>query len=162
MCIGPEILLALQVAGVAGGVAGAAVQYKGAQDQSEASQRGEAARKQQMEIESSRKQREIQRQAQVARSVSLARGTDQGAAFEGSSALPGAYGQITGNETQARAGVYQATDIGRSIFDANADYAEAQSLSAFGSGLSKLSGSVMTNAKDISVIGESILKGDRS
>lgn len=154
--MGIELATALAIGGLAASGAGAYKQYEGAKAQSEASQRAEAARKQQMNLETDRKQREILRQSQLARSIALTRGTEQGANEAGGSAIPGAYGQISGQETQNRTGVFQAVDIGNSIFQANREFAQAQELSAFGSGLSKLGGALYSNATDISNIGSSL------
>lgn len=128
------------VGGLALSAAGTGVQYAAAQDASDASKRAENARRAQMELEASRKKRELIRQGIIARAQATAVGTNQGA--QDSSALAGALGGITGTETRGVQGVNSSVTLGREVFAANQQIAEAQELGALGQGLSSLGGAV--------------------
>lgn len=135
--------IAALIGGLALSAAGTAVQYSAAKDASEASQRAEDARQRQLELESSRRRREIIRQSIIARSQAVSTATNQGAGD--SSVLGGALGGITSNAAYGVAGVNQAESIGRDIFSANRQLASAQSFGAIGNGLSSLGGSLTKN-----------------
>lgn len=131
-------------------------------------QKMNALRKQQMELDATRRQREIVRQSIAARSASLAVATAQGGNTTGSSALMGAYGGISGRTGVNTLGVTQNLEIGRGLFAAQdritktqleaADknlvlsnqMADAKEEQAFWSGLTSLGGSVMRSAGPLS------------
>jgi hypothetical protein len=126
----------------------AAQQEKAYQLQKEA----EEQRQRQMNLEAMRKKREIIRNSLAARSDALATTTAQGANGSGSSALPGAYGGISGQSGGQLLAVKQNQEIGNEIFDihgqmfdAYAAGARAQGQAAFGQGLSTLGGVLMKN-----------------
>lgn len=137
------IMAATQVAGTVIGVAGIGASIYGAQKTHEASVKAEGLRKRQMELENSRQQREIIRRAQVSQSNALVNTTSAGAASEGSSALPGGYGQIQSHMNQQILGSEQNLDIGRGLFQANVEEADARMFSSIGKGAQDLGGTLI-------------------
>lgn len=156
---------AVGLAAVGTGVSmyGAHQQSKAAKQQAAAQQaqieqerRAEAARMKAMELDARRRQLEMIRQQQRARSMALATTTAQGAA--GGSGLMGAYGSFSGQTGVNQLGTLQNLYTGREMFDINGRisdariaYAQAGSnmataggISAFGSGIASLGGSLMT------------------
>lgn len=109
-------------------------------------------RRQQMELENTRRAREQIRSGQKARSLALTTATAQGAAGPGSSALGGAYGQISGGMNTNLGSLSQAYDMGMQSFDINntisglrgqmagysSDLATAQGWSALGGSVASL------------------------
>lgn len=166
MCTGAElplIMAGMQAAGIAIGVGGAATQYVGASRQAAASKEAEGLRKQAMELESARKQREIVRQAQLQASTALNRTTAQtGSSAQGSSALPGAYGQIQQDAGRSLTYENAQLNIGRGIFDANAAYAGAGSLTAAGSAASTIGSALIKTSGPMQDMMESLFGGNRS
>lgn len=158
--------------GVAASIAGTVVAYQGAQKQAKAQKqalshqmRAEELRKRQMELDSTRKQRQIIRESQQARAKALAVATAQGSAD--STGIQGAYGQISGQSGVNALGVQQNTEIGAGIFEqnrlttmANIRGAAGASTMAMGQGLSSLGGSLVNNAGAIGRIG-SFMTGGR-
>lgn len=141
------------VGGLAMNVMGGKKQTEAASDASEASQKAEEARKQQMLLESARNERETIRKMMLARSAAVDAGQSQGASY--GSGVAGGIASITGQGNSALNYNMRATDIGATIFDANKDYAAAQKTAAIGSGMSRL-GSVFTgNATQIGKIAAS-------
>ena len=132
-------------------VEGTAASAYGAHAQSVASQKAETARKNQMEFESIRRQRDIMRKNLISRSAALTNATAQGAT-EGS-ALPGAYSQINAQTGAEQAATNQNTEIGRDIFAANADMASAQSISAIGRSVTGFGTTLINNAEGIERLG---------
>ena len=130
---------------------GTVTQVNAANQAAKASQRAEKLRERQMELESNRQRRQIVRNMIRARSQALATTTAQGAS--GGSGLSGAYGQIGQQGGENLVGVNQAQQIGAGIFKANRDIAGAESLAAFGGGLSSLGGAIFSNAEGIGRIG---------
>lgn len=133
--------------GLAAGLAGTAVQVAGAGAASRASARAEKLREKQMNLESARQKRQIMRSALRARASALNSATAQGAT--GGSGLQGGYGQIGQGAGDNLLGVNNAQEIGAGIFKANIDSAGAQSLVAFGGGLSSLGGSLIDNSSTL-------------
>jgi hypothetical protein len=137
--------------------AGTFMQYSAAKDQAKYNAQAyqlqaeaEKQRQLQMNLEAQRKKREIVRNAIIARSDALAATTAAGAAGKGSSALPGAYGAISGQEGGQLLAVNQNQQIGNKIFDIHAQMfqaysnaASAGSQAATGSGLSSIGGMLM-------------------
>lgn len=74
-------------------------------------------RRQAMELDASRKQKEVIRNQQRARSLALTTATAQGASR--GSGLQGGYGQISGQSGVNALGIQQNLQIGRNIFDYN-------------------------------------------
>jgi hypothetical protein len=148
-------------ASLALGATGAAVQYSGQRAQAEAQEKGvkaqqdaEASRRRQMEIESSRRQREIIRQGVLQRAQTQAAAAASGGS--GSSLEAGALGGITGQQAYNSQGVEHAEGLGQSIFSANQrllgarrEEAAAGSTVALGGGLSSLGNRISNNLGEI-------------
>lgn len=138
------------IGGLALSAVGTATQMSAAQDAERAQntvinnqQKSEATRQQAMLLDADRRKREIVRQGIIARSHALATGINQG--VTGGSALPGTYGQISGEEGVNLLGVNNAVSFGTDIFQANQGVlqgrraeAAAGTKSAIGSGISSL------------------------
>lgn len=156
---------ALALGGLAIGAAGIGMSYygqkKAAQANAEAialQRKNEEERRKAMELEASRRRREMVRQQIASRSLSLATATNQGAS-EGS-ALPGAYGSAAGRYGVNLLGVLQNTEIGRNIFGNNAGISNAQmsanswnSFGQMGQGLASLGGGLLRNAETFGRVG---------
>lgn len=152
--------------GLAASAAGTAINVSGAQAQQKAQKRAVIAQAQQdqqrkkaMELETARKKREVIRSAQSARAQALAAATNQGAASDGSSALPGAIAGIEGQANDALLATQQNNELGVNMFDlkaqesaAQASAASAAGRSATGSGLASLGGALVNQSKTISSI----------
>lgn len=137
------------------GAAGTGVQFAASQQAAEAQKKqikahmqAEEVRRRSMQLEATRKRRDIVRQSLLARAQATAQATAQGA--QHGSTLPGAQSAIAGQAAYNVQGVNQAETLGGYIFDANRDalsanmdMADAQSLAAIGGGLSSLGGSIM-------------------
>jgi hypothetical protein len=153
----------LQAAGVAVGIGGAVAQYRGQSEQAEASKRAEELRAKQMELESARKQREIIRRAQLANAQALATTTSQtGSAATASSALSGAQGQISQDAATNLGFEGQALGIGRGIFAANAQYAEAGKLTALGGAMGTIGSSLIKSSGQLNEMSTSLFGGKRA
>lgn len=94
--------------------------------QAAASVAAETARFQQMTLDATRARRQVIRQALITRSTALAGATAQGA--QGGSGLQGGIAQIANQRSQMLTGIFQNTDIGNAIFEANRAFTEAGSL----------------------------------
>jgi len=94
--------------------------------QTAASVAAEEARRQQMNLEATRSRREVIRNALITRSTALSGATARGA--QGGSGLQGGFAQIANQRSQMLTGIFQNTDIGNAIFEANRAFAEAGSL----------------------------------
>lgn len=164
--MGIEIGIAAIGLGVAS--AGTYVQYNAAQDQKAAAtealdiqRKQERLRARQMQFDAMRKRREIIRTAIQQRAYALASTTQSGAST--GSALPGAYGQISGTEGTNTVGVNVNEQFGQQMFNLNSQLAGAYRNSAIaaanekvGAGLTTLGGAMMTNAGQITKIGSQI------
>lgn len=111
----------------------------------------EAQKRRRDELDARRRQMEFFRHQQQARSIALVNATSQGASQ--GSGLQGGYGQISGATGENLLGVTGNLEIGRNIFDLNAQLsnaklaqASAQSISATGQGLSQLGGALISSA----------------
>jgi hypothetical protein len=147
--------------------ASAGISFFGSKKQSDAQQQQlliqqqqEALRKQQMKLDATRRQREIIRQGIRERAYALAATTNQGAGGAGGSALPGAYGQVSGQQNVNALGVAQNLQIGKKMFGTNQqmlsayrDAAVGQSWSQMGSALGSLGGQITNNAGAIARVG---------
>lgn len=161
----PAVSSIIAAVGVAAGIAGTATSYVSQREAASAQKKviaaqnvAEATRKQQMDLDATRKKREIIRQAQVARAAAISTANAQGAGD--TSALEGAQGAISGQSGVNLTGVAQNQELGSRIFDANAavgagraQEAAAGSLGAAGSGISSLGGALVKNAGTIAKIG---------
>lgn len=111
-------------AGIATSIYGSFERREAQRDVAQASQAQENIRRQQLELENIRRQREIIRKAQAARAVAITSAANAGV-MEGS-LVGGATGQITGQLGQGLTSQAQNTSLGRQMFDANANLADAQ------------------------------------
>lgn len=168
------ITTALALGGLALGAVGTAMQFQGqsqahdAQLQNIALQQQEEQKRQQaMELDATRRTREMVRQGIAARSMSLTAATAQGANL--GSAVPGAYGGIQGRTGVNTLGVGQNLQIGRELFGIKAEEtanaisgSNASAMAGFGVGLSSLGGGLVKNMGAISRLsdfGSSIFSG---
>jgi hypothetical protein len=165
----------IAAASLAVAATGAVVSYQGAKANAAATkaasdaqikgqQESEALRQKQLNLDATRRKREIMRASVAARSAALAQTTAQGAGAPGGSALAGAYGSIAGRTGVNTLGVSQNQEIGNSMFDvhqqqlasyqqAAASAASAQGMMALGSGLSSMGGAALANAGTIGKVG---------
>jgi hypothetical protein len=114
--------------------------------------RQEAVRQQAMSLDAARRKRDIIRQGILAQSVAQTRATQQGAATTGSSALPGAFGQINGATDRNLLTINQSEGLGNQMFALNNSItnnrirsSQAGSDAAFGGGLMSLGGALIKN-----------------
>lgn len=126
-------------------------QYAAQMQQQQAEQAAEALRRQQMELEGRRRQREIIRNQQRANATALAVATNQGA--QSGSGLQGGYGQISGDSGNQQLATMQNLEIGRGLYDVSSQisaarmaYTSASSAMATAKGWSSLGSSLVTSA----------------
>lgn len=134
MALEVSLATAIATAGAASAVVGTGAQIYGQRQQTAATKRAESARKRQLNLESSRKQREILRSRMIADATTAARGTGQGVSLSDSSIM-GSFGQNAGLAGMQSNDQYQNTDVGNILFSANADAAEGQATSSIGKSL---------------------------
>ena len=120
-------------------------QQKASVQASQASQRAEEARKQQMELDATRARRQSLRSTIVARSLATARGQGRGA--QGDSAIQGAQFQIGNYGAQDQRSIEQNLGIGRNIFQANYDVLQANIAGANAGTQANLAGSMIQQAQ---------------
>lgn len=163
----PAVSTLIAVAGLAVAGAGAAVSYGAAKQNAaaqtaalDAQKQSEALRQQQMNLDATRRKREIIRQSVAARSAAVAQTTAQGASGAGGSSLPGAVGSIAGRQGVGFEGIDQNQQIGNSIFAAHQaqltayqSAANAQSVGALGAGITSLGGAFISNAGTFGKVG---------
>ena len=113
---------------------GAVIGAIGQMQQAKAAQKAEKAREKQMNLDVQRKRREALRQAAAARALALNTATAQGANF--GLALPGAYGQIGGDMRRNVVSLSQDQQLGKQVFAANRQYAQAGAVIGIGQGIS--------------------------
>lgn len=133
--------------GLALSAVGTTVAVKGSLDAADASEKAEELRKKQMDLDAMRRRREIVRKNIIARAQALSTATAQGAGETGSSALPGGYGQISGESGRASLAVSQNQEIGQGIFNANADASQAEGTASIGGGIFSI-GNTMYGGSD--------------
>lgn len=157
----------IAAAGLAVAGVGAVMSYSAAkstakaQEQSlAAQQQAEGLRQQQMNLDASRRKREIVRASMAARSAALAQTTAQGAAGAGGSSLAGAYGAIAGRAGTNFSGVDQNQQIGNAMFathqtqlSAYRSAAQSGAMGAMGAGLMSLGGMAVNNAGTFGKVG---------
>lgn len=149
--------------GIALGVAGAVTSFFGSKGESDAQkaaiaaqQRQEAIRQEAMRVDADRRRRQLIREMLIARSTAVQRGANQGANAAGSSALPGAFGQVAGRAGFGLEGVNTSLRLGEDMFSAQQqllaaklDMANAQHTSQIGKSLSSLGGAFLGNVGTI-------------
>lgn len=162
------ISTAIAVAGLAVSAGSAAMQYssskkmQAAQDEGiAAQQRAEALRQRQMELDATRRRRDLIRKSIQSRSQAVATATAQGAS--GGSGLQGGLAGITNATAEGIRGVNQSVEIGQGIFSANQDkfsadrsVNSAKSASAMYGGLNTLGGALISNSAKIGTIGTNV------
>lgn len=151
------IQTAATVGGVALGAGGLATSVYGQTQQAEASKKAEGLRKQQMELNNQREQRQIFRQAQNARAVALSNATASGG--EKSSGLAGGYGQIASASGANSVAARENLNIGEGLFDANKQLSEAKSITAIGSGVSAFGKDLINVGPELGRIGTTYFGG---
>lgn len=117
-----------------------AVGQQGAGLVSEGTKQVEAARRDQDRLNFLRERRRIFREAQIARSQALSRSVYSNAQY--GSALPGAYGQIAGRESQQQTALRANYAIGERIFEGNALASEGRSIESRARGMMTQAGVV--------------------
>lgn len=156
-----SLIIGAAVAGLGLSAAGAYTSAQSAKKQNEAQQQmiaeqqqQEAIRKQAMELDAQRKQTENIRQVQRQRALGLATATNQGAQY--GSGLQGGFGQILGQGNWNALGIQQNLGFGEQTFDSNArlsqdkmQYADAQTMGAYGAGMSSLGGAFISTASTL-------------
>lgn len=105
-------------------------------------QKIEAQKRQAMELDANRKQIENTRNIQRARALALTNATSQGAGQ--GSGLQGGYGQIAGQGAWNSLGIAQNLQIGRNIFDVNAQISQ-QKIAMANAGLLSQQGAAYTS-----------------
>lgn len=125
---------------------GSYTQYQGQKSQAKASRRAEMLRKQQMQLESSRKRREQIRQMQISQAQISNNAANSGTG-QGSSGVLGGIGAVGTNAAYNVGQINQSEQIGAGIFDANADIASAGSTVALGQGVSAFGSALTTNSE---------------
>lgn len=170
----PVILAVSAVAGIGLQVAGTAQAAKASKQRSQYEQqiaadqqRQEALRRQQMELENSRRRVEAIRQQQRASALARATAENQGASF--GSGLQGGFGQISGQTGTNLLGLSQSLALGRANFDINSDIssarygiASANSNYATGQGLSSLGGGIISSLGPIGNLAGGFYPGSSS
>lgn len=139
----------MAVAGIAGllSLAGTGLQVFGQFKQAEAAKQAERMRMKQMNLEAARAKREQIRRAQVGMAKATASAVSQGAMF--SSALMGGKAQISNEAGRNIQAIEQDRGIGRNIFKANMDAADAGKMIALGGGVSSLGGAISSMSGSI-------------
>ena len=144
----------LAAAGTVTNISASKKQNQANQQAIAAQQQAEALRLEAMKMDADRRRRQEIRQMIISRSQALAMANSQGASQ--SSALPGAFGQISGRAGFGFEGINIAERTGHGIFDANQNLFQARlkansanQLGQIGSGLTSLGGAFLTNSTAI-------------
>lgn len=130
---------------------GTFTQMNAAKKQAAASQRAEALREKQMNLENQRQRRGVIRQALRARSAGLIVGSEQGASA--GSGVAGALAGVTAGAASNMQGLQQSYELGQGMFQANSQIAQAGAQASFGAGLSSLGGAIFSNSQTLGNIG---------
>lgn len=155
MCLGPEIVAALQVVGTIAATAGTGYSIVQGQEAADASKKAEQARKKQVALELQQKQRESIRKYQLQRAaavsnISGATGSLEGSAYGGAtSALSATLGTSLGELGQANA-------ISNDIFTANAQYSQASANATAGGQFASFGKDLFGSADKIGRIGSTL------
>jgi Flp pilus assembly protein TadB len=128
--------IALAVAGISA-IAGTVVSFIGQQKAGKAAQKAEDLKKQQLNLESKRAQRNEIRQAMLRRSQLATQAESQGVAE--SSAISGAQASVTQRAGSNILFNNQATQIGNELFAAYKEKQKGDTLASIGQGISSLS-----------------------
>jgi len=126
--------------GAVASVAGAVVSAQGSAQAAQASKEQEKLRAQQVELESERQRRQVIRNGLKARSLALTNATADGAQF--GSGFAGGTSQIANKTAENTLGINQAESISKGIFANQGKIADAESLAAFGQGMSSFGSTI--------------------
>lgn len=137
--------------GIAASVAGTAVSYMGQRSAVKASERAEAIRKRQMDLEAQRERRSAVRQSILARAQTLTAGTQMGAGA--GSGVAGGLGSLSSQLAGNIRNINQGQQLGTQMFGANADMARGQGMASMGAGISSLGGTLVNNAGTFGRVG---------
>lgn len=132
--------------------AGAATSYVGAQKASKAQKRQEGIRKQQMDLDITRKRREAVRKMLAARAMGISNATNQGAVAS-DSAVQGGIAQATQTANVSSMELNQNAQLGGDMFTANAQEASGRGTASLGSSLQSWGSGLISNSKQISRVG---------
>lgn len=142
--------------GLAASAAGTVMNAQAQQKQAKAQQKAENARQRAMNLDAQRRRRQVVREMQQARALALASANQQGAAAPGSSALGGAYGQISGQAGTNILGINQNQELGNQVFAANREAGQAATQGAFGGAIESIGGMILRNQGEIARVGASL------
>lgn len=140
-----SILLAV---GIGAGIVGTGISLYGQAQQTKAAKQAEAAREKQMNLEASRRRREIVRNRVLAQAQATSNAFNQGAGQ--GSGLQGGLAQASGEANSQTSAIDQNQSLGSDIFAANQAYYNASRFTDFGQGLSSLGNQVVSNLPTIS------------
>ena len=139
--------IGLAIAGV-----GAAVTFTGAQKAAKAQKRQEGIRRQQMDLDITRKRREAVRKMLAARALGISNATNQGAVATDSAVVGGISQAVqTANVSSMELG--QNAQLGGDMFSANAQEANGRGISSLGGAMQSWGSGMISNAKQISRLG---------
>lgn len=148
------------LAGLGISAAGLGANVAGQVQASEASKKAEEIRQQQASLTAFREQREIIRKSIAARAIALSNTTSSGA--QESSALPGAYGQITSEEARSFASVSQNMELGNQMFRANQQVTSGKELIGFGQGAQDFGKQAVAAAPAVGQVGQTLFQGSNN
>lgn len=151
---------ALVAVSTAVAIGGSVMSYQASQEAQDAQRVQDTIRQDAMKNDAKRKRRELMRQSAAARAQALTTATNQGAAAPGGSALPGAYGQITGMERRDVNAVNTAETQGNQMFALNRrvdsayrDAALGSTVSSIGGGIQSLGGALQATSRTFGSVG---------
>lgn len=140
--------------GLAVAAAGAGVSAYGTMQQAKASEKAEDLREKQMNLEATRRRRQIVREMIINQAAGRANAAIQGASGGmQDSAVAGAFAQQTGSAGRNVLATNQSQEIGAGIFSANRQLAQGQVTSSWGNNISSVGGAIMSNADTIARVG---------
>lgn len=160
MCLGPEIIAAIQIAGVVATAGGAYMSYEGMQDQASASKAAEKNRQKQMALENAQRQRQILAQARRNQAQALQASVIGNSMF--GSGLAGAQSQYRVQSDVAQNEEGRSFEYGSNIFAANARLAEAQGLTSMGGAFMNMGTTLVNSAEKIERVGRTVATGKSS
>lgn len=155
MCLGPEIVLAVQAIAAVAAVGGTAYSVVKGEEASAASKKAEALRKQQMQLEEMQKRRKTIRDFQLKRATSLSNISGQTGTLD-NSATGGSLSALSSGVGSALGELSQAGAIGEGMFDANAAYSEATASAQTGAAIGSFGKDLFQSAPAIGRIGSTL------
>lgn len=155
MCLGPELVLAVQAIAATAAVGGTAYSVVKGQEASEASKKAEGLRKKQQQLQEMQAQRKTIRDFQLKRATSLSNISGQTGTLD-NSAAGGALSALSAGVGSSLGEISQASSISNDMFDANAAYSEATASSAVGSAIGSFGKDLFQAAPAIGRIGSTL------